>query len=96
MRLPLHHQYDYPGYLVGGARGGSNMWDDPIRVKEKVLPLLDDADIDERAIVKGEMHSSANEQIGKDSISPSSFLNGGLSIRPVAITCTKERTHDYE
>ncbi len=91
MCFPRHYWFDYLDYLVGGVVSGrEKRWYDPTLVKEKVLPLLESTDIDDaRNVVKVEMHYSVNERCGKGSIySPG--LRGGLSMRPVAITCAKE------
>ncbi len=87
MSLPHHYWIDYLDYLVGGVSlGRERRWYDPELVKAKVLPLLDDTDIDDtRNVVKGDMRYCWNEHVGKGSIYPQG-LSGGLSMRPVAIT----------
>jgi hypothetical protein len=91
MHFPHHYWIDYLDYLVGGvALGRERRRYDPRLVKHKVLPLLSDSDIDDdRNIVKGDMRYCWNERVGKGSIYPPG-LRGGLSMRPVAITCAKE------
>jgi hypothetical protein len=91
MHFPHHYWIDYLDYLVGGvALGRERRWYDPELVKAKVLPLLDDTDIDDtRNAVKGDMRYCWNERVGKGSIYPPG-LRGGLSMRPVAITCATE------
>jgi len=70
--------------------GRERRWYDPELAKAKVLPLLDDTTIDDaRNVVKGDMQYCWNEHEGRGSIYPQG-LSGGLSMRPVAITCAKE------
>jgi hypothetical protein len=89
--FPHHHWIDYLDYLVGGVSlGRERRWYDPELAKAKVLPLLDNTAIDDaRNVVKGDMRYCWNEYVGKGSIYPQG-LSGGLSMRPVAITCAKE------
>ncbi len=89
--FPHHHWIDYLDYLVGGVSlGRERRWYDWELAKAKVLPLLDDTTIDDaRNVVKGDMQYCWNEHVGKGSIYPQG-LSGGLSMRPVAITCAKE------
>ena len=88
MCFPHHYWIDYLDYLVGGVSlGREKRWYDPTLVKEKVLPLLDDTDMDDaRNVVKGDMRYCWNEREGRGSIYPQG-LSGGLSRRPVALTC---------
>jgi hypothetical protein len=87
MSFPHHHWIDYLDYLVGGVSSGrERRWYDPVLVKAKVLPILDDTDIDDaRSVVKGDMRYCWNEHVGKGSIYPQG-LQGGLNRRPVATT----------
>lgn len=89
--FPHHYWIDYLDYLVGGVSlGRERRWYDPELAKAKVLPLLDDTAIDDaRNVVKGDMRYCWNEHEGRGSIYPQG-LSGGLSMRPVAITCAKE------
>jgi len=87
--FPYHHWINYLDYLVGGlSLERERRWYDPEQVKAKVLPLLDDTDIDDaRNAVKGDMRYCWNERRGCGSIYPQG-LSGGLSMRPVALTRT--------
>ena len=89
--FPHHHWIDYIDYLVGGpSLGRERRWYDPELVKAKVLPLLNDTEMDDaRNVAKGDMRYCWNERRGCGSIYPQG-LSGGLSMRPVANTCARE------
>ena len=88
--FPHHYWIDYLDYLVGGmSLERERRWYDPELAKAKVLPLLDDTEMDDaRNVVKGDMRYCWNEHEGRGSIYPQG-LSGGLSMRPIA-TCAKE------
>ncbi len=96
--FPHHHWIGYLDYLVEGVSlGRERRWYDPQLAKEKVVPLLDDTDMDDtRNVAKGDMRYCWNERVEKGSIYPQG-LSGGLSMRPVAITRTrrKEIAHEH-
>ena len=87
--FPHHYWIDYLDYLVGGVSlGRERRWYDPELVKAKVLPLLDDTNLDDtRNVVKGDMRYCWNERRGCGSIYLRG-LSGGLSMRPIALTRT--------
>jgi hypothetical protein len=89
--FPHHYWIDYLDYLVGGVSlRRERRWYDPELVKAKVLPLLDDTEMDDaRNVMKGDMRYCWNEPVGKGSIYPQG-LSGGLNMRPVANTCARE------
>jgi hypothetical protein len=86
VRFPLHHWYSYLEYIVGTHQRGGDMWYDPALVRQKLLPLLDDAEMpDDRNIMKGNVRYCYNERVGKGCIYPHT-APGNFNTWPIART----------
>lgn len=85
--FPHHLWITYLDSLVGGVSPKrERRWYDPEQVKAKVLPLLDDSEMDDpRNVTRGDMRYCWNERRGCGSIYPQG-LQGGWGMRPVART----------
>lgn len=79
LSFPYHYWFDYLDYLVGGVSlGREPRWYAPELVRQKLLPLLDDREMqEERNILKSEIRYCYNEEVGKGSVyalaSPGNF-----------------------
>lgn len=87
LRFPRHPMYDYVSFLVGGTYyPAEEAWHDPTEVRRKLLPLLDDREMEEnRNIAKGEVRYCFNEVVGRGGIY-SRVAPGNWNNWPVAVT----------